>query len=294
MISSSSLLFLGLQACQPQVSEPPPVAPTVIAEPALAEPVAEPAAPPPPPDPRGFSSPVPEGMVDVCELAADLRCQIAYHGPDNFTGAPLPGYGAPAAWMLEGPAQALLSVHRALAEQGVGLLVFDAYRPIRGTLAMVAWAERSEQSHLLNGYIARRSGHNHGHTVDLTLYDLASGEPVDMGCPFDTLDERAHTRNAEGEILEHRLTLVDAMKAHGFRNYSKEWWHYSMKLEGTIPRDVPYGCFEAPEGSWEPAAGWDLPGYEPPMGWEPTPCPGPAPGSGVEPSQGDSPAAGGE
>jgi D-alanyl-D-alanine dipeptidase len=253
-------------------SEPEPVAaPELEPEPPPPEPE------PPPPEPRDFLSPIPEGMVEVCTLAPELRCDIAYHGADNFTGAPLPGYGAPGAWMLEGPAAALLRVHQGLAGQGWGLVVFDAYRPVRGTLAMVAWAERTEQEHLLNGYIARRSGHNHGHTVDLTLYRLDSGEVADMGCPFDTLDDRAHTRNAEGEVLERRLLLVEAMKAQGFRNYSKEWWHYSMKLEGTTPRDVPYGCFEAPEGSWQPEDGWNVPGYEAPSSWSPSPCPTPAP-----------------
>ena len=138
---------------------------------------------------------------------------------------------------------------------------------------MVAWAERTEQTHLLSGYIARRSGHNHGHTVDLTLYDLATGDVADMGCPFDTLDERAHTRNAEGDVLTVRLALVEAMKAEGFRNYSKEWWHYGYKMQGTQPRDVPYGCFEPAEGAWTPDDGWNVPGYTPPDGWSPTACP---------------------
>ena len=268
MKTSLPLLLSGLLACEPAPPPGPPsapVAPVVVQEP-------EPPAPPPPPEPRDYLEPVPDGMVDLCELDEGLRCSIAYHSADNFTGAPLPGYGAPAAWMLSQPAQALLGVHRALAELGYGLLVFDAYRPIRGTLAMVAWAERTEQVHLLNGYIARRSGHNHGHTVDLTLYELASGLPVDMGCPFDTLDERAHTSNAQGEVLEHRLVLVEAMKAQGFRNYSKEWWHYRFPMEGTQPRDVPYGCFEAAEGAWQPVEGWNQPGYEPPLGWDLRPC----------------------
>ena len=288
MRSPYLLTLCGLLACQDP--PPPPPLPEVEAPQPLPEPepgsLADLGAPEPESEPgsladqgaleaRDYLSPVPEGMVDVCELEPALRCQIAYHTPDNFVGSPLPGYGAPAAWMLDAPSAALLRVHQGLAEQGWGLLVFDAYRPIRGTLAMVAWAERTEQAHLLNGYIARRSGHNHGHTVDLTLYDLATGEVADMGCPFDTLDERAHTSNAEGEVLARRMVLVQAMKAEGFRNYSKEWWHHRMPMEGTQPRDVPYGCFEAPEGSWEPVEGWNQPGYEPPMAWQPAPCAAP-------------------
>jgi D-alanyl-D-alanine dipeptidase len=211
--------------------------------------------------------------VDLCADHPGITCAIAYHTAENFTGAPLPGYGAPAAWMLTEPAAALQRAADALAARGLGLLVYDAYRPVRGTQAMVAWARRSGNEALLHGYIASRSGHNHGHTVDLTLADLGTGEPFDMGCPFDTLDERARTRNAEGEVLARRLLLVETMKAQGFRNYSQEWWHFGFTLEGTTPRDVPYGCFEAGEGVWTAPDGWDRPGYLPPEGWDPTPCP---------------------
>ncbi len=264
------ILALLALACD-EVPVPAPVA----VEPLPVE-IAEPPPPPPPepepPDPRELLNPVPAGFVDLCAPGSPLRCDIAYHGAGNFTGAPLQGYGAPSAWMLEQPAQALLLVDRALADQGLGLLIYDAYRPVRGTLAMVAWAQRTGQEHLLNGYIARRSGHNHGHTVDLTVYDRASGEILDMGCPFDTLDERAHTRDAQGQVLDNRLLLVEAMKAQGYRNYSKEWWHYRFPMEGTAPRDVPYGCFEAAEGAWQAPAGWDQPSYVPPLRWEPRPC----------------------
>ncbi len=268
---SRLVLFFGLTGCQDQAPAPAPATPP---PPAVDVPVPVPPPPPPPPpaDPRDYLNPVPDGMVDMCTLADDMPCDIAYHGTDNFVGSPLPGYGAPGAWMLREPAQALMRVHKSLAPEGRGLVVFDAYRPIRGTLAMVAWAERSGQEHLLSGYIARRSGHNHGHTVDLSLYELETGDPVDMGCPFDTLDERAHTSNAEGEVLANRMMLVSAMKAGGFRNYSKEWWHYRFPMEGTVPRDVPYGCFEAAEGTWQPEEGWNQPGYQPPMEWVPTPC----------------------
>ncbi|MFH1467163.1 MAG: M15 family metallopeptidase [Pseudomonadota bacterium] len=265
----SSLLLLLIACTTPAPEAPPPAPPPA--------PVVEPAPPepPPPPTPRDFLNPVPEGFEDLCVDHTGITCAIAYHTAENFTGAPLPGYGAPAAWMLLEPAAAVQRVADTLAEQGLGLLIYDAYRPVRGTLSMVAWARRSGNEALLHGYIASRSGHNHGHTVDLTLADLATGEPLDLGCPFDTLDERAHTRNAEGEVLAHRLLLVEAMKAEGFKNYSKEWWHYSTKLEGTSPRDVPYGCFEPAEGAWTPPEGWDRPGYVPPAEWSPTPCPEP-------------------
>ena len=162
-------------------------------------------------------------------------------------------------------------VQRDLEAQGKGLLVYDAYRPLRGTLGMVAWAKRTDQVHLLdNGYIARRSGHNKGNTIDLSVVDLATGQELDMGTPWDTLDERSHTRNAAGTALENRMLLRGVMHAHGWRNYSKEWWHYSFAMEGDLRhRDVPYACFEPGEGSWSPPAGWSNPGFSMPMEWAP-------------------------
>jgi len=210
-----------------------------------------------------------DGWVDLRLALKGARFDIRYHTADNFTGAPLPGYGAPGAWLQREPAEALSAVQASLETDGLGLLVFDAYRPLRGTLAMVAWAERTDQVHLLDdGYIARRSGHNKGHTIDLTLVDLSSGEPLDMDTPWDTLSEASHTRNATGEALANRLRLKAAMEAFGWKNYHKEWWHYSFTMEGKQEhRDRPYGCFERFEGAWVAPDGWNRPGYEMPAQW---------------------------
>jgi D-alanyl-D-alanine dipeptidase len=94
--------------------------------------------------------------------------------------------------------------------------------------------------HLLNdGYIARRSRHNLGLAVDLTLVELGSGAEFDMGTPFDTFDEAAHTANAKGQVLRNRQVLVSAMEAEGFANYDQEWWHFSYPVEGALPFDMP-------------------------------------------------------
>ncbi len=216
----------------------------------------------------------PEGWVDLTEHIPGLRVDIRYHTANNFTGAPLPGYGAPGAWLQQAPADALKKVQEALVARGKGLLVYDAYRPLRGTLGMVAWAKRTDQVHLLdNGYIARRSGHNKGNTIDLSVVDLATGQALDMGTPWDTLDERSHTTHATGLALENRLLLRTVMHEHGWRNYSKEWWHYSFAMDGDLPhRDVPYACFEPPEGQWTAPAGWDQPGHVMPATIAPAPC----------------------
>ncbi|HET9515981.1 MAG TPA: M15 family metallopeptidase, partial [Gemmatimonadales bacterium] len=112
------------------------------------------------------------------------------------------------------------------------------YRPVRATRAMVEWAERSGRRALLDsGYIARRSRHNLGVAVDLTLVDLGSGIEVPMGTPYDTFTPDAHTANAEGRIRRYREILVRVMESEGFRNYEKEWWHFSYPVEAAVPLD---------------------------------------------------------
>jgi D-alanyl-D-alanine dipeptidase len=269
--ATRAFVFLALAGCGG--GDLPESAPTV------APPPAKTPAPPPPPPPytaAHFLRPPPEGWVDLRAHIPGLRTDIRYHTADNFTEAPLPGYGAPGAWLLEAPADALRAVQADLAEANLGLLIYDAYRPRRGTLGMVAWAERTEQVHLLdNGYIARVSGHNRGNTIDLTLVDLTTGKPLDMGTPWDTLSEDSHTKNADGEALANRMRLKSAMRAHGWTNYWKEWWHYSFDLDPRPAlRDVPYACFEPDEGFWAEPSGWNAPGYAMPTTVTFEPCEG--------------------
>lgn len=216
----------------------------------------------------------PEGWVDLQKRVPNARLDIRYHTADNFTGAPLPGYGQPGAWLAAGPAASLAQVQTSLEEQGLGLIIYDAYRPLRGTRAMVAWATRTNQVHLLDGgYIARRSNHNRGNTVDVSLVRLVGGVELDMGTAWDTLSPASHTKNATGQASANREILVRAMAAHGWKNYHREWWHFTHTSSppGTH-RDVPYGCFEPKEGSFVPPPGWDAPGYEPSMDWPDAPC----------------------
>lgn len=184
---------------------------------------------------------LPPGFVRLKDAVPGIRTEIRYGTKDNFTGAVLPGYEHPDAWMLKEPAEALARVQAKLAKDGLGLYVYDAYRPLRATLAMVTWAEKTDNVALLDGgYVARRSGHNHGHTVDLTLCDVKTGQPLDMGTPWDTLNEKAHTKNATGKALANRYKLKDAMEAEGFKYYWREWWHFGFPLAGTKAFDVPY------------------------------------------------------
>jgi len=214
----------------------------------------------------------PEGFSDLKEAVPGIMFDIRYHGTDNFTGAPLPGYGAPGAWMLTEAAEALNRAQQELSEEGLSLLVYDAYRPHRATLSMVAWAHRTERADLIGPYIADRSSHGLGYAVDLTLARSSDGEPLDMGAPFDTFDSSSHTENASGTVLENRLYLKSVMERQGFANYSAEWWHYSYRIPGAERRDVPYSCFEAAEDEWTEPSGWDEPGYEMPLSFDPPPA----------------------
>ena len=209
--------------------------------------------PHPPPVPKASPRPPPPGFVDLRGALADACFTAGYAAADNFTGAPLPGYAVPGAWLLARPAAALARVQRDLASDGLTLLIFDAYRPRRASEAMVAWATRTGNAQLLtDGYIARRSGHNHGHTIDLGLARARTCEPLDMGTAWDTLDPRSHTARATGQPRSNRLRLRDAMRRAGFRDYDREWWHFSHPLPGTRARDVPYGPHEPDEDTFSP------------------------------------------
>jgi D-alanyl-D-alanine dipeptidase len=179
-------------------------------------------------------------LVDIRSVDSTILLDPRYAGADNFTGAPLPGYDAPRVLLRREAAAALGRVQRRLRSGDLGLRVFDGYRPVRATRAMVAWAERTGRRALIDsGYIARRSRHNMGVAVDLTMVDLATGTEVPMGTPFDAFTEAAHTANATGRIRRYREILVRVMAEEGFVNYDQEWWHFSYPVAGAVPFDRP-------------------------------------------------------
>ena len=182
-------------------------------------------------------------LLRVTDAAPGIREEIRYATAHNFTGAPLPGYETPAALLRPAAADALARVQRSLEARGLGLLVWDAYRPVRATLAMVDWAERSGNEWVLEeGYVARRSNHNRGNTVDLTVVDLRTGAPLDMGTEYDHFGSASHTANATGAVLRNRRILVDAMTAGGWENYAQEWWHFTHPSDDE-PLDIPIRCY---------------------------------------------------
>ncbi|MGH2783240.1 MAG: M15 family metallopeptidase, partial [Thermoleophilaceae bacterium] len=181
------------------------------------------------------------GLADVHRFAPGILLDIAYATRDNLTGRRLPGYCRPWALMLEPAARDLGRVQRYLHRRGRGLLILDAYRPARATRALVRWAQRSGRGHLVGTYIARRSRHNLGSAVDLTLVRRRDGRRLRMG-RYDALGPGAHTLDAGGRVLRNRLALKAAMERFGFTNYWREWWHYEHRATGTRYLDLPLGC----------------------------------------------------
>ena len=158
-------------------------------------------------------------MADVRSLDTTIAVEARYFGADNFTGAPLPGYGADRAFLRKEAVAALARVQARLRRQHLGLLIYDGYRPVRATEAMVTWAERVGRTVELvdGGYIASRSRHNLGLAVDLTLIDLRTRRPLEMGTPFDAFCSAAHTANATGEIAAR---MSDKFQARSNRLHS--------------------------------------------------------------------------
>ena len=189
---------------------------------------------------------LPEGFVFLDEIVPGFCWDAKYATNDNLTGAPLDGYNVNRVVGTRALAEALVSAAAYFAGLGYRLYGFDAYRPQRGVQSFVDWAKRPEdgrtraefypaleKSQLFPlGYIAERSGHSRGSSIDLTLAD-ADGVPLDMGGHFDLMDDSSHHDYTDltDEQLANRRTLREGMEKFGFRSYINEWWHYNLAVE---------------------------------------------------------------
>lgn len=177
-------------------------------------------------------------MVDVRSVDSTIVVDLRYATPNNFTKAKLPGYEGNRAYLRAEAAAALAVVQADLRLQGMGLKIFDAYRPVRASDAMVAWTQTANRPDLIrDGYIAARSRHNLGVAVDLTLIDLNSKAEISMGTPFDHFSPAAFTKNASGVIAKNRQMLKRVMERQGFANYEKEWWHFAYPVTNPVRFD---------------------------------------------------------
>ena len=180
------------------------------------------------------------GLVDVHRFAPSIRVNLSYRTKHNETGAPLPGYCKNWGMLHERAAFNLGQVQRYLRRKGLSLLILDAYRPVRATEALVRWAERTGRGGAVGTYIARRSRHNTGSAVDITLVRDRDGKRLRMG--GFAFGPSSHTYNAGGKILRNRLTLKNAMERFGFGAYLNEWWHFEHYIRPNRYLDVTLGC----------------------------------------------------
>jgi D-alanyl-D-alanine dipeptidase len=214
---------------------------------------------------------IPESFVDIQKVIPDLLLDIRYYGPHNFVGEIVDGYNAGKCIITKEAAEALVGVQKDLEPYSLSLKIYDCYRPQRAVDHFVRWATEIEniktkkefyptvdkRNLFKDGYIDSKSGHSRGSTVDLTIVPLPApvqeqyspgqelhacylpaakrfgDNSIDMGTGFDCFDELSHTANANigRQQKINRLLLKSLMEKHGFRNYDKEWWHYTLKNE---------------------------------------------------------------
>jgi D-alanyl-D-alanine dipeptidase len=185
-------------------------------------------------------------LKQVCPI---LVIDARYATSNNFVGERVQGYQAPIVLLEKNAAKQLCQAATQLFKQhGLTLKVFDGYRPGRAVEHFMQWASspennlplkqiyypKLERSQLIPlGYIAEKSGHSRGSTVDLTLYDPKTNRELDMGGSFDFFDEISHTENPSIPVLarKNRQLLLQIMQYAGFKNYPKEWWHFTLNQE---------------------------------------------------------------
>lgn len=188
-----------------------------------------------------------EGFVDVREAVPGIVATARYAGSDNFIGAPITGYDADKVVVSKPVADALARVQAELLAEGLTLKLFDGYRPQRAVDHFMRWIGDMDDTRnkadyypdvakadlVRLGYIAEKSGHSRGGSVDLTIMSRAPsggwGE-LDMGSPWDLFDEKSHAGSTlvDAAAQANRKKLTDLMVKHGFKPYSEEWWHFTL------------------------------------------------------------------
>ena len=198
-------------------------------------------------------------FVNITDVVPDAILEIRYHSTYNFVGARVDGYEEPVALLTRQAADSLRAVSDDLKKQGYRLKIFDAYRPQCAVDHFVRWAADVNDTLMKPyfypdvprdklfelGYIAKKSGHTRGSTVDLTLFDMATEKEVDMGGTFDWFGNESHpdfggnpntgkykpNDRITAEQFHKRMILREAMLRHGFKPIGEEWWHFTLKNE---------------------------------------------------------------
>ncbi|KAF9658263.1 M15 family metallopeptidase [Tenacibaculum sp. ZH5_bin.1] len=193
------------------------------------------------------SQKLPEGFTYIKEVSPTIQGELRYCHNNNFMGVPVNGYEENILIVTTPTAKALKKVQDELATKKLGLKIYDAYRPQTAVNHFVKWARVMDDTlmkqqyypevnkrHLFKlGYISSKSGHSRGSTVDLTIIHLETGEELDMGSPYDFFGVSSHItyENLTKQQKKNRQLLQTVMRKHGFRPYSKEWWHFTLRGE---------------------------------------------------------------
>ena len=186
-------------------------------------------------------------FVLLSDYVPGIVQEIRYYSTYNFVGDRIDGYEEPIALLTKDAARALKVVSNQANVMGWRLKVFDAYRPARAVRHFVLWGiedldqrmkpffypDLEKQDLFRLGYVASKSSHSRGSTIDLTLLDMASGKELDMGSPFDYFSERSHpdSREITPEQYENRMRLQKLMTDNGFAPIDCEWWHFTLRDE---------------------------------------------------------------
>jgi len=217
-----------------------------------------------------FSQNIPEGFVEIREVIPEVILDLRYLTNHNFLGVPVDGYKAEKCYITKPAADSLLKVQTELRRFNLSLKIYDAYRPQQAVDHFVRWANdlsdtltkkefypTIDKSRLfVDGYIAEKSGHSRGSTIDLTIVPIPlpyqpdfeidnqcecfksveqrfKDNSVDMGTGFDCFDSLSHTENSEltSQQRVNRLLLKSIMDKYGFKNLAEEWWHFTLRNE---------------------------------------------------------------
>ncbi len=199
-------------------------------------------------------------FVLLSDYVPSIVQEIRYFSTYNFIGDRIDGYEQPVAIITKEAARALKAVSNEMNVKGYRLKIFDAYRPATAVKHFVLWGiedldqrmkpffypDLEKQSLFELGYIASKSSHSRGSTVDLTLLDMETGKEIDMGSPFDFFNEISHPdyKGVTKEQFENRMLLQNVMVKHGFVPIDCEWWHFTLENE-----PFPETYFEFPVSS---------------------------------------------
>ena len=217
-----------------------------------------------------FSQNIPEGFVEIREIIPDVSLDLRYLTNHNFLGVPVDGYRTEKCYITKAAADSLAKVQEELRKFNLSLKIYDAYRPQRAVDHFVRWAKdlsdtltkkefypTVDKSRLfVDGYIAEKSGHSRGSTIDLTIvpiplpyqpeFDINNqcecfestdkrfkDNSIDMGTGFDCFHSLSHTENINltPQQRANRILLKSLMNKYGFKNLAEEWWHFTLRNE---------------------------------------------------------------